>query len=351
MKKLKRLIILTLIPILLVLTGFFFIDNFYLNDETVFNTKKVDTVSKKFNKINVKIADDADKVGVSYCGNYISYCDNGIVNVVDTSNNKSKKIDLGSNCTLSMYMWLPDRDIMLVSYKYIDTSGKGFIKFKSYNAKKDEAVALSNEKSKELSIPLNDSGSDVQDITLSTATNVTYVQVGKKGTLSKIYRINVMAQLENTKYANCTLGNISVINKEDKLVYEDRSNNRIRVVGIANPIATGENTSHYLLGTDNEDRIYIGNGENNKVSKIFSATLTSSKSQWKTYNLSTPTDKKDIYISRSGKIYVINSSTCKVLEVESGKETDYKGTFVKIFDSGIISNNDGKLTGTYFKAS
>ncbi|MGE5628882.1 MAG: hypothetical protein ACM3X7_12385 [Solirubrobacterales bacterium] len=348
MKKFKRLIILTLIPILLELAGFLFIDQFYLNDETVFNTKKVDAANKKLNNINVELPNGASNIGVSYNGNYISYTEDGKVTVVDTSNNKKKQIEIDRGCTFSICKWLPDRDIMLVSYKYIDSQRKGFIKFKSYNAKKDESTALSNEKSKELSIPLNDSNSDVQNITLSTATNVTYVQVGLKGTISKIYRINVMAQMEATKYVSCTLGNISVVNKEDKLVYEDRTNNRIRVVGMINPIATGENATHYLLGTDEDDMIYIGNGEDNKISKIFTTSITGAKSQLKTYNLSNAADIKDIYVSRSGKIYINDSTKSKLTEVISGKEVDYKGIFIKIFDNGIISNNNGKIISTHF---
>lgn len=347
MKVFKRLIIITMIPILLELSGFFFVDQFYLNTETVFNTKKVEATSKKPNKINVSISDKSENIGVSFSGNYISYYENKTITIVDTSNNKKNQINLDSNSTLSMYKWLPDRDIMLISYKYINSSGKGFIKFKSYNAKKNEAINLANDKNKEVNIPLNDSSSDVQNITLSTATNVTYIQVGKKGTLSKLFRINVMAQMENTRYPNCTLGNISVLNKEDKLIYEDTTHNRIRVLGITNPIATGENASHYLLGTDNDDKIYIGNGEENKVRKIFVATLNS-VSQPKAIDLKAPTDKNNIYISKSGKIYINDNENSKVLDLETGKETAYKGTFIKIFDSGVIANNNGKLIGAYF---
>jgi hypothetical protein len=247
-----------------------------------------------------------------------------------------------------MYKWLPDRDIMLISYKYINDSGRGFIKLQSYNAKKDETTSLNDVKNKELSIPLNDSRSDVQDITLSTATNVTYVQIGLQGTLSRIYRINVMAQVEPAKFENCSLGNISTLNKEDKLVYEDRTYNRIRVAGMANPIATGENAMHYLLNTDDEDRIYIGNGTDNKVSKIFIASLNGSKVQFETINLKQAVNKNDIYVSKSGKIYVNDAINKKVTELESGKETDYKGSFKKIYDLGVISENGGKLTGSIF---
>lgn len=349
MKGLKKLIIWTLIPVTLELAGFFYIDNFYLNDETNFNAKKVELSNKKNpNKINVKVSDSAKNIGISYNGDYISYYENGVINVIDTSNNKKKEIKFDDNGNFSSYKWLPDRDIMLVAEKYIDYDGSSYVKFQSYNAKKDEKTVLSNENNKQLKIPLSDSKYEVLDMTLSTATNVTYVEIGREGAKSRVYRINVMVQMEETKYVNCKLGKISATNKEDKLVYEDVTNNRIRVVGKKDPVATGENAVHYLLNTDDEDRIYIGNGENGKVRKIFVASLNKPRSQWKIISLKEAVDKKNIYVTRAGKIYINNPLNSKVTELETGKETNYTGTLVRIYDLGIISRNDNKLIGTIF---
>ena len=345
MKGFKKLIVWALIPITLELVGFTYFNNFYLNNETSFNTKKVDLVSIKPTKINVNISDSAKNIAVSYNGNYISYFENGVINVVDTTNNNKKEINSDSSSTFSKYIWLPDRDIMLIAEKCVGNNGASYIKFQSYNAKKNEKTILSDQNNKQINIHLNDSRSDVQDITLSTATNVTYVQVGLKGTKSKIYRINVMAQIESIQYVNCTLGNIAATNNEDKLVYEDSTYNRIRVAGMKDVIATGENATHYLLGTDNQDSIYIGNGENNKVNKIFVVSLNKPRSQWKTIVLKQSADKNNIYITRAGKIYINDLSTNSVLNLETGKETNYKGIFVKLYDLGVISKDGGKLTG------
>lgn len=346
MRAVKRLILWTLMPIILELAGFIYFNNFYLNDETSFNTKKVQLVSKDYNKINADIPDDAKYIRVSYNGNYISYYENGVINVVDTSDNSKKEISFDDGSTFSAYKWLPDRDIMLIAKKYND-SGTSYMKFESYNAKKDEKITLSDQDNKQVKIDLINSEYDVQHITLSTATNVTYIQIGKADGRSRIYRINVMAQMERTRYNDCMLGNIAVINKKDKLVYEDRTHNRIRVIGMKNPIATGENATHYLLDTDDEDRIYIGNGGNNKVNKIFVVKLNTPRSQWKTIKLKRSVRKSDIYISRAGKIYVNNIADNTVIELESGKEIHYKGKLVKMYDCGVLSKSDGKLVGNF----
>lgn len=349
MKGIKRIITWTLIPITLILVGLLYIDQFYLNDETSFNAKKIDIAAKKQpNKINVKVSDTANEIGVSYNGNYVSYYDNEKIQVVDTANNKKKEVKIEDGAKFSSYKWLPDRDIMLIGEKYIDDNGSSYLKFESYNAKKDEKNVLSDEKNKQLKISLVDDKYEVLDMAMSTATNVTYIKVGKEGAKSRIYRINIMAQMEETKYVDCKLGKITAANKEDRLIYEDVTNNRIRVVGFKNPIATGENATHYLLSSDSEDRVYIGNGENGKVKKIFVTNLKKSKEEWKTISLPQEVNKNNIHITRDGKIYIDNPLEAVITEIGTGKEIKYTGNLVQIYNFGIISKNNGKIIGTLF---
>lgn len=349
MKVLKRLILWSLIPITLELIGLLYVDKFYLNDETTFNATKVDITSKKGpNKINVKVPEDAKNVGVSYNGNYISYIEDEVLYVVDTSNNKKKELKFEDGAKFSAYKWLPDRDIMLIAEKYTGGFDANHLKFESYNAKKDDKSFLSNENNKQMKISLADDEYEVLDMAVSSATNVTYVKVGKEGAKSRLYRINVMAQVEETKYPNCKLGKIAAQNKEDRLIYEDTSSNRIRGIGLKNPIATGENATHYLLNTDAEDQIFIGNGENGKVKKIFIINLKKSKEGIKTMTLPESVDKSNLYIARDGRIFVNDSLKGVVKELSTGKETEYKGKLVQIYNFGVISIDNNKLLGSVF---
>lgn len=346
MRGLKRILVWTLLPITLEILGFFLVDNFYLNDETTFNAQKIDSSKKAPVKISVKVPDNAENIRVSYNGNYISYCADGDINVIDTSNNKEKKVELEDGAKVSAYKWWPNENIILIAEKHEDEDSN-YLKFQSYNAKKDETSVLSNEKNKELKISLLDSGYEVSDIAMSSATSVTYIKVSKEGARSRLYSMNIMTNTEEVKYPNCKLGKISAENKEDRLIYEDTTNNRIRAVGLKNPIATGENGIHYLLGTDGEDRIYIGNGENNKIKKIFVINLKKS-SENKKLSLSTIADKGNIYITKSGKIYINKPSENSITELSTGDKIEYKGTLVQVYDSGIISKYDGKVVGTLF---
>ncbi|AKA70608.1 hypothetical protein [Clostridium scatologenes] len=346
MKGLKRILAWTMIPIVLEIFAFFFVDNFYLNDKTTFNAKKIDSTKKTSSKISFKVPDDAKDISASYNGSYVAYCTDGVINVVDTSNNKKKEIKLDDDAKLSAFKWWPNENIILIAEKYND-GDSSYLKFESYNAKKDEKSALSNEKNKELKISLLDSKYDVSDIAMSTASNVTYVKISKEGARSRLYSINVMTNTEETKYPNCKLGKIFVENKQDRLIYEDNTNNRIRGIGLKNPVATGENGIHYLLGIDGEDRIYIGNGENQKIKKIFVINLKKTSENQK-YPLPEATQKSNIHITRSGKIYINDQSKNLVTEVSTGKTIEYKGTLVEIYNFGILSKNDGKIVNTLF---
>jgi len=347
MKRFKKIILWTLIPISLELAGFTYFNSFYLNDETSFNTQKVEIAAKKANKINVPLPDYVQNIDVSYSGNYVSYCNSGTISVINTSDNSHRQVSLDDGSSVSKYVWLPDRDIILIAEKYSNSYGESCIKFESYNAAKDEKTVL-NKDNKPLSITLDISEYDVQNIALSTTTNVTYVQVGSAGRASRVYRIDVMQQLQQVPLLSSSLGNIATTNKTDKLVYEDGTYDRIRVAGVKDPLATGESAIHYLLGTDSQDRVYIGNGQNGKVSKIFVADTSKPISQWNIITLKKPANKSDIHVTGDGKIYVNDSANSKVTELLSGKEISYKGTLIKVYDLGIISKNSGALKGVLF---
>lgn len=346
MRGLKRLLIWTLIPVIIELTGLLLVDKIYLNDETTFSTTKVDVSAKtQADKINVKVPDDANNFGISYTGNYISYCDDDGIKIINTSNNKKEKITFDDGIEMSAYKWLADRDILFIAEKIIYDDGSTYLRFESYNPKDNEKSVLSDDNRKELKILLNDDGYNVTQIALSSLTNVTYVKVDKEGYNSKIYRINVMAQAERVRYPICNISSIAAENKEDRLIYQDSSSNRIRVYGLRNPIATGENAIHYLLNVDNEDNIYIGNGENNIISKIFVANLKKTRQQWKIYTLSQPVQKSNIYITASGKVYINDPSKNTVTELVSGKQLTYTGSLIKAYDEGIIYRDGNKIIG------
>lgn len=350
MKKLKRIIMWTLIPVIIEVAALLFMDKFYFNDEASFNIKKVDVSSKKeANKINVKVPEDAKDIKISHGGDYISYYNGESLVVIDTSNNDKKEVTLANGNELSYYTWFLDTNNILIAEKSIEGESS-YLKFESYNPKKDATYTLKKDESTEaLAILLPDDAYEVKSIAFSGASNVTYITSGRDGARSRIYRVNIMNQMSLVNFVNCELGNIKAVNTTsgDELIYEDRTYNRIRT-GKDGVIATGENALHYLLNTDKENNIYIGNGENDKVNKIFVANLKSDDSNWKTYALQEYTNKKNIHITRAGKIYIDDPASSQVKEITTGKVTKYSGNLIAVYDYGVISESGSKIKSSLF---
>ncbi|WP_333861251.1 hypothetical protein [Clostridium sp.] len=351
MKKLKRIIMWTLIPIIIEMAAFLFMDKFYFNDESNFNIKKVDISSKKEpNKINVKVPEDAKDIKISHGGDYISYYNGESLVIIDTSNNDKKEVVLADGNELSYYTWFLDTNNILIAEKSVEGESS-YLKFESYNPKKDATYTFKkDESSEELSILLPDEEYEVKNIAFSGASNVTYITSGREGAKSRIYRVNVMNQMNLVNFVNCELGNIKAINTAgdgDELIYEDRTYNRIRT-GKGRVIATGENAMHYLLNTDKGNNVYIGNGDNDKVNKIFVTDLQSTGTNWKTHALSEYVDKNNIHITRAGKIYIDDPVNSQVKEITTGKVTKYSGNLIAVYDYGVISESGSKIKSSLF---
>ncbi|NLU07103.1 MAG: hypothetical protein GXW91_02490 [Clostridiales bacterium] len=348
MKNFKRIIKWTLIPIVIELVGLLCLNQFYFNGNTNFSIKKVDTSSTQAeHKIKVKIPEDAEQIKVSNSGNYISYYDGMALQVVDTVKNDVKEVNLENE--LSYYTWNLDTDTIFIAEKTSTGGNSSNLKFESYDAKRDEIYPLKNlEKNQELSILLPDDSYEVKDVAFSGASNVAYVMsCGNNYIDSRIYRIDVMIRMNLVDFIKCKLGNIGAVNgtNGDELIYEDRTSNRIRT-GRGGIIATGENAMHYFLNTDEDNNIYIGNGENNKIDKIFVTNLKAGGK--KVYTLPQYVNKNSIYVARDGKIYVDNPSSGEVKELTTGRVTKYNGKLLSIYEYGVISRDGNKVVNSLF---
>lgn len=349
MKLLKRIIVWSLIPIILEIAGLFFIDKFYLGDDMNFNIKKVDISAKKSHtKIKVKVPEDARNIKISHNGNYISYYESETIYVVNTETNAKKEVDIDDTSKLSYYRWDLDSDVLLMAEKF-SRAGSSYLKFVAYDAKRDSVTERKNDANQVLEILLPSSNYEVKNITFSGASNVTYVTSGAEGERSRIYRIDRMTKMNLIKFGGIQLGNISAINNGDgdQIVYEDRSSNRIRIGNYQHVIATGENAMHYLLGTDNNEQVYIGNGENETINKIF--IVDSNKIIRKTYQLPDYVNKSNIYILRDGRIYINDSQNNTVTELSTKKSVKYDGTLAGVYNYGVISRDGNKILGSLFE--
>jgi predicted small secreted protein len=329
----------------------FYLDKFYFVTETKFETTKIEepvkpVVVKK--EVEIKIPDKADKVTMSYDGKYLAYIQEDTLYVVNTINEAIKKVEFDKDIKVSYYKWLPDINSMFIAEKNI-TVKTDSLKFSNYDAEKDRKKAIeADNRGNTTLINLPDKQSEVVDIQLSPLTNMVYIKIQHNGNKTSIYSMDIMAQVEKLRLNTNIPGKILTFLHEARMAYEDSINHKIWVTGINKSITIKNLNNPVLLATDDENKLYIGQLDNGKITRIYYGLVKDTQDKWKSLELKNAVDKKDIHISVEGKVYINNNLKGAIADVASEKEYNYQGKFLQIYDKGIASISEGKLIKTSF---
>lgn len=346
MKNAKRITSWILLSLVLQSAVLFYLDKYYFVTQTDFKTKKIETPTAKQQKeeIIVRVPENAQHISVSYDGKFLAYYDNSILKVTNTATGTTNEVAFEKEEKVSFYKWLPDTDLMIIAQKK-SNSKEEILTFSNYDAAKNKKKEISTDNhGKTISISLPDNKSEVEDIELSPLTNMIYVKIGHKGNRNSVYSMNVMAQIEKLKLNTFFTGDILTFSHEARMAYEDKTYNRIYVTGISKPISINGVAKPSLIATDEENRLYIGqlNGSD-KVEKIYFGMVKDSVDKWKSIELKSPVDKRDLFVSADGSVYINNNLKGIVTNMLTGKETTYTGEFMKMYNDGIAAVSDGKL--------
>lgn len=338
MKKFKRVLVWASLSIIIQCAGLFYINNYFLSDNTNITIQKI-TNSNNKKDAEVSIPKGATNVNVSYNGRYISYYDKEVLKVINTKTGEEKSVEFNSGVKVSYYTWMPDRNRMLIAEKKASGSSNKF-ELAYYDVDKDA-------KDKITDLTWADKKAEVSQIQASPLTNVINIKISLSGNRNSIYWINIMKEMKKVDTKAYVIGNIRMIPHEDKLVYEDLTYNKVFVTGQEAPLTIPGVTRLCLVATDYNDNIYLGNDVNGKVTKIYYRG-SNSKESFNELAIGGEVDKSDIYVSNSGKIYVNDNFKGVVKELSTGKEFSYSGTFVQIFEGGIVSLSENKVVKTFF---
>jgi len=335
MKSIKKYVVWIMLSLFLQMSMYFYLDKYFFVNETVFTSKKIDNTQNTTKLIeNTKIPEKSEDLTLSYDGKYASYIEAGKLKIINLQTAEEEVIPFAQGVNISFYKWLPDRDRMFIAEKEVDKDSP-IIKFSYYDVKTNDNTQLSN-----VFINLNDANDEVENMELSTLTNVIYIKIGQKGYISSVYRINVMGSIEEV--ASGFIGNIKIMTTVDKMLYEDISDSQIKVAGLDQTVNIRGVANLALISIDNEDNVYVGQVEQNKIVKIFSGTLDENTDSWKITVLKNPVERKNLFVSLEGRIYVNDSLSRTVKDITSNQETSYKGSFLEI-DNNIISSIKNNL--------
>lgn len=342
MKWMKRISIWIAVSLSLQCLGLFYIDHYFLANDSKVVTKKVEEEKvEQTKKIDIELPAGVEKILVSYDAKYLSYYESETLNIVNCKDGSVKSIEVDEGTKISFYEWLPDRNrILLVEKKDNDESSK--LTLYSYDVSKGEKVKI-----KDLS--WGDSKSEVQDIQLSTLTGVTYVKVANRGDKGGIYRIDRMGDMNKVDTVPSFVSNIALVRHEDKLVYEGQVYNSIYVTGKDEALSIEGAERLTLIGTDDDDNVYVGELKDKFISKIYYGKTSQKTSEWKEINLQVPSEKKDLFVSSLGKVYQNDLLRGVIKDVNSGTQTSYQGKLLQVYTKGIVSLVNNKVSFVSFK--
>jgi len=337
MKKVFKIIIICImISLIIQFGGLFYLNNYFLTSDTNVKSQKVgdSSISNKDSVSKANVPSNATTINVSYDASYISYYLNNELYVANTITGKSVNVSSSNGVKISFYKWLPDRNRMLI----VETENRN-LSLSYYDV-------TDSQKSNITDILMVGSKSKVKDIEAAPLTNIIYIKVKNSYKDNSIYWVNIMKSrkkiITKTKY----IGNIDVIPHEDKLLYEDLYNNWVYATGVDHALSFIDSTKTHLLGIDSNDKVYIGGiDSNNSINKVYIGVLNGN---WQSLPLNTPVSKDQLFVTASGKVYISDDIKGNVTELQTRKETTYKGKLLQLYNNGIASLSDGNLVKTPF---
>ena len=338
----KRISIWIIVSLSLQCLGLFYIDHYFLATDGKVVTKKVEEdKSADIKSIDIKTPASAQNILVSYDAKYLSYYENEQLSIVDCKDGKTTNIDAEDGAEISFSEWVTGRNRMLLVEKKSGDESSNLILY-SYDVAKGEKVKIKD-------LELGGTKSEVEDIQSSTLTGLTYIKISNNGERSNIYRIDRMGDMTKIDTIPKFVSNISLVRHEDKLVYEGLVYNKIYVTSRQEPISVSGVEKLTLIGTDDDDNMYIGELKDNLVSKVYYGKTSQDTSKWKAINLQTPSEKKDLFVSAESKIYQNDSLRGVIKDINSGTQTSYQGKLLQFYSKGVVSLVNNKISFVPFK--
>lgn len=340
MKKFKLIFIWAIFSIVMQCLGLFLLDRFYFknNSDVKSKTVEIKTPQKKEQK-HVEIPTEAKEKQISFSGKYVSYFLDNELWYINTETGDSKKVESTQGVEITKYIWLSDRNRVVFTQKEKTKKGQ-ILSVYSYDVDKGEPIKIAD-------IAGVDSKSVVTAIESSAKHNGTYIKIEQGNKQRAVYRINIMHEVTRVQLQTYDLGDICVVRRNDRLVYNDVSNKGIYVTQPNKKLNFKSNLKTQILGIDGDSLIYIGQlDEDKKVTNVIWGSLDKDESTWEQKKLDEPISKEDIYINNKGQILFNNSSKSMVIDCVSKQEYKYEGEFMGVYNGGIVTLLNNKIYKT-----
>jgi hypothetical protein len=320
----------------------FYINKYLLSTDNI-KIQSLKVVTKSINtKADIKIPEATRNLKISYdgaYGAYVAYGVNKVLNIMDTKSGLKKALKLDNEA--SFYAWLPDRNRILI-VEDMKKNNKRSFRLDYYDADRDEIGIISE-------VNAFNATAQITDLKVSTITNSIYIKAEDNNGKTQIYYLNIMKKLKKVKTTGNNIGNIEVIANKSNMAYEDSKNGRIYITNTRKPLIIDNVFSESLLGIDASDNVYIGEVKDNRIVNIYSGSLDAASIIWQPNELIAPVNKSDVYITKSGGMYVNIGLENTLYNLRSHEYIDYPGVFLQLIDGAIVSIDQEKLIITKLK--
>jgi hypothetical protein len=339
MKIFKRIAIWAVLSIALQMSGFYYVNKYYLSDETNIKVVKLQKNTDTEKSKEVAVPEGVQNINASYNGKYVAYDDAGVFNIVDMSTGEKKALDFDSGVEVSSYKWLSDRNRMLIAEKHTTSNGISF-ELAYYDVDKDTKEKIED-------LAWTGKSAEVSAIEASPLTNVIFIKIALNDEQSTIYWMNIMADKKKISTVTSTIGNICIVPHEDKLLYEDANRNRVYMTGSKTALSVGATGKAVLLSVDNNDSAFLGElADDGTISRIYCGPASADTSTYSIIELGKAVPREAILVSSEGRVYLNDNFTGIITDVAAAKQYEYKGNFQQMYDGGILSLTDNKLVKT-----
>ncbi|MEW9095218.1 MAG: hypothetical protein AB2417_09065 [Clostridiaceae bacterium] len=324
----------------------YYLNNFYFTNDTQLTFKEVSLKPVVSANVEIKFESDATNIDLSASGKYCSYYSQGKLNIINLYDGSKNSLNLEEDLEDYYFKWHNSEDKLIISEKTVENNKKG-IKIYTYNTKnntKQEALNYNNE-SEIYKLP--SSNAIVDGIELNTMNTIMYLKVSSSTGTDYLERLDISGGMHELNINTTRVGNYFVLKQKDELIYEDLNDNKIYMTNKSKnrevEIDGYENLK--LLYVDKSDTAFIGELENNMITKIFKKTFdeNSNGDTWTSLSLENPISEDNLHILNSGEIYAIDNLKGTAENLQNKTKVTFKGRFITMNDSGILSSYKEKL--------
>ena len=341
MKLLKKLIIWMLLSVILQCGMLYGLEQTIFKNTSEFETSNLELNKDKKMEIDASVPADAENTSISYNGKYLTYQKDGKLYVEDTQTGENNEVITKDNGEILYHKWLSDRDRIIIAEK-AEIQGVNKVQLLTYNPKDNSQIVVKT-------ICDYTDNMEIRKISASVLTGVYYIDVYKGGMKSTLYRVDRNEDLTQVFLNANILGNLEVIPREDRLIYEDKTNNSFYITNPNNRLIFDSNINLALLGISKDGIVFVGELDEEKISKIIYGSVDEDTSTWQTKELEDVINRDDVYFNENNEIIVNHNLEGKIKNLMTNEEIEYEGKMIEIKENFVATvDGDGKLQYTYF---